>query len=143
MAFYMYFSKLLYMCVHACMLIGFSWVWLFVTLWTVVHQSPLCKEFSRQEYWRRLPCPPPEDLPDPGIELLSLMSPVLAGRFFTTSATGEAIYLCLCVYIHICIKHKNIYKNILNNFIHSSPKLRTMRRQRKYIKRRINRQTAA
>jgi len=46
--------------------------------------------FSRQEYWSRLLCPPPGDLPDPGIELTSLMSPGLAGRFFTTRATWEA-----------------------------------------------------
>jgi len=41
--------------------------------------------FSRQEYWSGLPCPPLGDLPDPGIEPLSLMSPALAGGFFTTS----------------------------------------------------------
>jgi len=45
--------------------------------------------FSRQEYWSGLPCPPPGDLPHPGIELTSLMSPALAGRFFTTSATNS------------------------------------------------------
>ena len=43
--------------------------------------------FSRQEYWSGLPCPPPGDLPDPGIEPVCLTSPALAGRFFTTSAT--------------------------------------------------------
>ena len=46
--------------------------------------------FSRQEYWSGLPCPPPGDLPHPGIEPASLMSPTLAGRFFTTNATWEA-----------------------------------------------------
>ena len=46
-------------------------------------------EFSRQEYWSGLSCPPPGDLPDPGIEPSSLMSPALAGGFFTTSATWE------------------------------------------------------
>ena len=44
---------------------------------------------SRQEHWSGLPCPPPEDLPDPGIEPTSLMSPALAGRFFTTSTTWK------------------------------------------------------
>ena len=43
--------------------------------------------FSRQEYWSGLPFPSPGDLPDPGIEPMSLMSPAWAGRFFTTSAT--------------------------------------------------------
>jgi len=40
-----------------------------------------------------LPCPPPGDLPDPGIKLESLMSPALAGRFFTTSTTWEVKYI--------------------------------------------------
>ena len=61
-----------------------------VTPWTVDHQGPLSMEFSRQEYWSGLPCPPPGDLPDPGIKLTSLMFPALAGGFFTTSATWEA-----------------------------------------------------
>ena len=47
---------------------------------------------SRQEYWSGLPCPPPGDLPDPDIESVSLMSPALAGRFFTTSATWELLF---------------------------------------------------
>ena len=40
----------------------------FVTPWTVAHQAPLSMGFSRQKYWSGLPCPPPGDLPDPGIE---------------------------------------------------------------------------
>ena len=47
-------------------------------------------EISREEYWSGLPCPPPGDLSDPGIESLSLTTPVLAGRFSITSATSEA-----------------------------------------------------
>ena len=54
------------------------------------HQAPLSMGFSRQEYWRGLPCPPPGELPDPGIKLTSLMSPVLAGGFFTISTPWEA-----------------------------------------------------
>ena len=69
----------------------FSHVWLFVTLGTGAHQSPLPTGFSRQESWSGLPCPSPGDLPNPGIELASLVSPVLAGRFFTTHATWEAL----------------------------------------------------
>ena len=45
---------------------------LFPTLWTVAHQSPLFLGFSRQEYWSGLPCPPPGNLPNPGIELCLL-----------------------------------------------------------------------
>ena len=51
--------------------------------------------FSKQEYWSVLSCPPPGVLPDPGIEPVSLASPALAGRFFTTRATWEAPHLCL------------------------------------------------
>ena len=67
-----------------------SHVQLFVTSWTVAYQAPPTMGFSRQEYWNGLPYPPPWDLPDPGIEPVSLMSPSLAGRFLTTSATWEA-----------------------------------------------------
>ena len=45
--------------------------------------------FSRQEYWSGLPFPAPGDLPDPGTQLFFLMSPKLAGGFFTTRATWE------------------------------------------------------
>ena len=53
-----------------------------LTPWTIAHQVPL--EFSRQEYQSGLPFPAPWDLPNPGIKPLSLMSPALAGGFFTT-----------------------------------------------------------
>ena len=49
--------------------------------------------FSRHEHWSGLPCPPPGDLPNPGNELMSLIPPVLAGGFFTTSSTWEATVL--------------------------------------------------
>ena len=52
-----------------------------VTPWTVACQAPLSMGFPRQEYWSRLPFPPPADLPDPVIEPAS---PALAGRFFTS-----------------------------------------------------------
>ena len=62
----------------------FSCVWPSMTLWTAALQAPLSMEFSRQEHWSGLPCPTPGDLPNPGIERMSLMSPTLAGGFFTT-----------------------------------------------------------
>ena len=49
----------------------FSCVQLFVTPWTVACQGSLSMGFPRQEYWSGLPCPPPEDLPDPGIKTAS------------------------------------------------------------------------
>ena len=57
-----------------------------MTLWTLAWQTPLSMGFPRQEYLSRLPFPSPGDLPDPGIEP---MSPVLAGRFFTTEPPGK------------------------------------------------------
>ena len=57
-----------------------SHVRLFATPGTVARQAPLSMGFSRQEYWSGLPFPPPEDLPDPGIEPAS---PALAGGFFS------------------------------------------------------------
>ena len=53
-------------------------------------EDPLSMRFSRQEYWSGLPCPPPGNLPNPGIEHASLMSLAFPGGFFTTSATWEA-----------------------------------------------------
>ena len=71
------------MCVHVKLL---HCVQFFATPWTVACQAPLSMGFSRQEYWNGLPCPPPGDLPNPGIEPMSIRSPVLAGEFFTTAA---------------------------------------------------------
>ena len=51
----------------------------------LAHQAPLSMGFFRQEYWSGLPCPPPEDLPDPQIKPESLLSPALAGGYFTTA----------------------------------------------------------
>ena len=72
------------------MLSYFSRVQLCTTLWTVGHQDLLSMGFSRQENWSGLPFPPPGDLPDTEIEFTSPAYPVLAGGFFTTSATWEA-----------------------------------------------------
>ena len=80
-----------------------------VIMWTVAHQAPLSMRFSRKEYLSGLSCPPPGDLPDPGIELVSfvsLMSPALASRFFTTSASWEA---------HKVFIENNIFTNSLSS----------------------------
>ena len=47
-------------------------------------------ECSRQEYWRGLPFPTPEDLPDPEIKPVSLVPPALTGRVFTTEPPGKS-----------------------------------------------------
>ena len=59
-----------------------------------IPQAPLSMGFSRQEYWSGLVCPPPGELPGPGIKSMSPMSLAFAGRCFTTSATWDAhIYI--------------------------------------------------
>ena len=65
---------------------------LFATPWSVARQAPLSMGLSRQEYWSGLPFHTQEDLPDPGIEPATLISPALAGGFFTTSTPWEAQY---------------------------------------------------
>ena len=72
-------------------------VWLIAAPWTVACQAPLSVEFSRQVYWSELPFPIRGDLPDSGIKAMSLVSPALAARFFTTSATWEAPVCCIFV----------------------------------------------
>ena len=71
------------MCLLSC-------VQVFESPWTVARQALLSMGFPRQEHWNGLPFPPPGNLPDPGIEPKSLVSPALGGGFFTTSATWEA-----------------------------------------------------
>ena len=73
------------MCVLSCSVVSDS----FVTPWTVACQAPLSMGLFRQEYWNGLPFPPPENLPDPGIEPVSLESLTLVGRFFATVPPGK------------------------------------------------------
>ena len=67
-----------------------SRVLLFATPGTTASRLLCPGDFSRQEYWRGLPFPPPGDLPDPGIQPTSVVFPALASGFFTTSTTWEA-----------------------------------------------------
>ena len=80
------------------------------------HQAPLSMEFSRQEYWSRLPFPTPGDLPDPGMEPAS---PGLTGRFFTT-VTGKCY----------CASHQD--KNIFFKFTAPSRTHRSLFIDRRY-----------
>ena len=66
-----------------------SHVRLFATPWTVAYQASLSMGFSRQEYWSGLPFPSPEDLPDPGIKPVSLMSRAQAGGFLPLVLPGK------------------------------------------------------
>ena len=67
---------------------------------TVACQAPLSIEFSRQEYWSGLPFPTPGTLPSPEIHPASLVSPALAGRFFTTAPFRKPTQIHTCDKIH-------------------------------------------
>ena len=60
---------------------------------SLARQASLAVEFFRQGYWRGLPFPTPGDLPDPGIEPVSPLSPAMAGGFFTTKPPGRPMDL--------------------------------------------------
>ena len=85
-------------CMHACVWQRrlLQWIQLFATTWTIVHQAPLSMGFSRQEYWSRLPCPPPGDLPDPGIKP---RSPPLQMDSLTAEPPGKSLDLGLTLNI--------------------------------------------
>ena len=78
----------------------FSHAQLFATAWTIAHQAPPSMGFYRHEYWSGLPCPPPGDLPDPGIKPASPVSPALAGGFFTTELPGKHFCYILTYFIY-------------------------------------------
>ena len=84
---------------YACML---SHVPFFVTPRTVVCQAPLSVEFFRQEYWSGVPFPSLGDLPNPGIEPMSLTSSALAGGFFTTAPPGKPMYHLYVFVVYRC-----------------------------------------
>ena len=67
--------------------------------WAVARQAPLSTEFSRQEYWSKLPFPTPRDLPNIGIEPASVVTPALADRFFATSTTKKVLYIFMSAFI--------------------------------------------
>ena len=99
------------------MLSHFSHVRLFVMLWTVAHQAPLSMGFSRQEYWSGLPCPPPGDLPDSGMEPLSPVTPALQVDSLPLSHLGSPTwsYRNICTntqgyenkVVFFCVVHNN------------------------------------
>ena len=113
----------LWLTCECCVLSSFSHVCLFATLWMVARQAPLSMRFSRQEYQGGLPCPPPGDLPNPGIQPTRLMSAVLAGSFFTISPTWDPLtnmssnhHLHLMVLgLNICRCFDTVYKENKNN----------------------------
>ena len=73
------------------MLSRYGYIQLFVTLWGIACQALLSMGLSRQEYWSGLPCPPPGDLPDPGIQPGSPLAPTLQADSFTTDKLGKPL----------------------------------------------------
>ena len=91
--------------VHQCSAKSLSCVRLFChPMGCVACQAPLSVGFPRQEYWSGLPFPTPGDLPNPGIKPTSLRSPALASRFFTTSATWEALFCSWVLSCFSCVQ---------------------------------------
>ena len=74
-----------------------SHVWLFATLWSIAHQTPLSMGFSRQEYWSGLPFPSPGDLPNPGIEP---RSPTLQADALTSEPPGKPNIEGTCAFLN-------------------------------------------
>ena len=72
----------------------------------IAHQTPLSMAFPRQEYWSGLPFPPPRNLLDPGIKPASLVSPALAGGFFTAVPPRKPLHQSVLLY------KGNIFKTI-------------------------------
>ena len=87
----------------------FSCTQLCLTPWSIALQGPLSMGLSRQEHWNGLPFSSPGDLPDPGIKPTSLMSPALAGRFFTINATVDLKLTSLHLWIYGYWLTKNIF----------------------------------
>ena len=89
-----YFAFFMLTCVLSC----FSHVQLFATPWTVALQAPLSMAFSRQEYWSGVPCPPPGDLPDPGMEASTPLAPALQADSLLLSHQGSPFVMLTFIY---------------------------------------------
>ena len=95
-----------------------QFVRLYAAPWTVACQAPWYIEFSRQEYWSALPFPTPGDLPDSGMELVSLAASALVGRFGTTAPAGKPIneYNLLCVQRHSLLQISKMLAKALQEY---------------------------
>ena len=90
--------------------------------WTVACQAPLFMGLFMQEYWSGVPFLPLGDLPEPAIKPVSLVSPALAGGFFTTSANCEALILFISLFlINFLILKVLFLKPLLYSFMYFWP----------------------
>ena len=106
-----------------------SRVQLFATPWTVAQEAPLSVELCRQEYWSWLPFPPPEDLPDLGIEPTS---PPLSGRFFVHASERKLMYNSYCKRILASMRMKNCCNHSAETIRRTSNSQRATRAERGY-----------
>ena len=90
-------NPLLVVCVCACSVN----VWPFATVWTLAHQAPLSMEFSRKEYWSRLPFPPSGYLLTQGSDLHLLYGQ--AGSLPRSHQGSPCVYIHVCIYVHECL----------------------------------------
>ena len=91
-------------------------IWLLWTPWTVAHQASLSMGFPRWDYWRRLPCPLPGDLPDQGIKPTSPVSPALQADSLPLCYLGSLLRLReLLIYYCIYFFPSRSYIAYLNN----------------------------
>ena len=98
---------------QVCSVLSCSIVSNSATPWTVAHQAPLSIGFSRQEYWSRLPCPPPGDLPNPGVKP---RSPALQADCLPSEPLGKPcpslVFSNYEITYHLCSEHQLVRKNV-------------------------------
>ena len=98
-----------------CCAWSFSHIQLFATPWTVARQAPPSMGFSRQEEWSGLPCPPPEDLPNPGIES---RSPTLQADPLPSEPPGKPKFYVMSIINILIFKTLNsLNDNLLWTFL--------------------------
>ena len=117
---YMYVCAYIYFYAYACLHDNLLQSHLTLRLWTVACQAPLSMAFSRQEYWSGLPCPPPENLPNPGIEPTSVCLLCCQAGSLPLVPPGKPLSLSLYIYIYIhtyiCVCVYNLYLFIIHIF---------------------------
>ena len=101
---------------YAWVLICFSRVWLCTALWIVACQAPLSMGFSRQDYWSRLPCPPPGDLSDPSDwHWIFYVSCISRQLLYHQCHLGSPIWMACSINIASYFSHSTLILRSINN----------------------------
>ena len=101
---------------RVCVPSRLSRIRLFETLWTVALQAPLSMGSFRQEYWNRLPYPPPRDLPNPGIEPVSPEAPALQADSLLRSHQGSPHHQLTTHYLSTHLHYLSTHQGHLGCF---------------------------